>query len=77
MRKSDFMDPSSQTITVYVALDPEKNKPLLPGAIPDLLNLLHKTLEGSMEIPRNAVFDKDKVFTVENGKLVEKRSQRA
>ncbi|MEZ5082310.1 MAG: hypothetical protein R2750_02480 [Bacteroidales bacterium] len=36
------------------------------------LNLLPKVSKNSMEIPRNAVFNKDRVFTVENGKLKEK-----
>lgn len=72
VRKSNFMDPNSQTINIYVALHHEKDKPLFQGQYL-LAEFATKTLEGSMTIPRNAVFDKDKVFTVENGKLVEKR----
>ena len=68
VRKSDFMDPSSQAITLYVALSQEKNKPLYQGQYL-LAEFAAKTLENSMEIPRNAIFDKDKVFTVEDGKL--------
>ena len=71
-RKSGFMDPNSQAISIYVALTPEKGKPLYQG------QYLHaefsaKTLEASMEMPRNAVFNKDRVFTVEEGKLKENR----
>jgi len=68
VRKSNFMDPSSQAITIYVALTPEKNKALFPGQYL-MAEFASKTLEGSMMIPRNAVFNKDKVFTVEGGKL--------
>jgi len=70
VRKSNFMNPSSQAVTVYVALKPEKNKPLFPG---QYLNaeFASKTLENSMEIPRNAVFNKNKVFTIVDGLLSE------
>ncbi len=68
VRKSDFMDPSSQTITLYVALSQEKDKSLYQGQYL-MAEFATKTLENSMEIPRNAIFNKDKVFTVEDGKL--------
>ena len=70
VRKSDFMDPSSQAITVYVALASEKNKPLYQGQYLRA-EFASKTIESSMEIPRSAVFNKNRVFTVENGKLKE------
>ncbi len=70
VRKSDFMDPSSQAIAVYIALIPEKGKPLYQGQYLRA-EFASKTLENSMEIPRNAVFQKDRVFTVEDGKLKE------
>jgi len=72
VRKSDFMDPSSQAITVYVALSPEKGKPLYQGQYLRA-EFAAKTLTESMAIPRNAVFNKDRVFTVEDGKLKENR----
>ena len=70
VRKSDFMDPGSQTISVFVSLDQEKNKPLFPGQYLRA-EFAAKIIEGSMKIPRNAVFNKNRVFTVENGKLKE------
>ena len=70
VRKSDFMDPSSQAIAVYIALTPEKDKPLYQGQYLRA-EFASKTLENSMEIARNAVFKKDRVFTVEDGKLKE------
>jgi len=68
VRKSNFMDPSSQTISVYVALSHKKDKPLYQGQYL-MAEFAAKTLENSMEIPRNAIFNKNRVFTVEDGKL--------
>ncbi len=70
VRKSNFMDPNSQTITVYVAVSPDNGKPLFPGQYL-FAEFASKTLDGTMAIPRNAVFDKNKVFTVEDGLLKE------
>jgi len=67
-RKSDFMDPATQAITVFVALVPGKDKPLFQGQYL-LAEFAAKTLPESMEIPRNAVFESDKVFAVVDGKL--------
>jgi hypothetical protein len=68
VRKSAFMDPSSQTLTIYISLNSEAGKPLYQGQYLRA-EFASQTLHNSMEIPRNAVFDKDRVFTVEDGKL--------
>ena len=72
VRKSSFMDPGTQTILVYVSLTPESNKPLFQGqylrAEFDAIDL-----DKTMKIPRNAIFSKDRVYTVEEGKLKEHR----
>ena len=68
VRKSDFMDPASQTITVFIALSPGKGKPLFQGQYL-LAEFDAKTLEESMEIPRNAVFETNNVYILEDGKL--------
>ncbi|MBL7111102.1 MAG: HlyD family efflux transporter periplasmic adaptor subunit [Bacteroidales bacterium] len=70
VRKSEFMDPATQSITVYVSLNPSKNKPLIQGQYLRA-EFAAKTLKESMEIPRNAVFNNNKVFTVVDGKLKE------
>ena len=72
VRKSDFMDPATQAITVFVALTPAKGKPLFQGQYLRAV-FAAKTLEESMEIPRNAVFSTDRVFTVEDGMLKENK----
>jgi multidrug efflux pump subunit AcrA (membrane-fusion protein) len=72
VRKSNFMDPNSQAISVFVSIAPEKGKPLFQGQYL-LAEFEKKTLKESMEIPRNAVFDRDKIFTVVDGKLRERK----
>lgn len=72
VRKSEFMNPSSQAITVYVGLSSQKDKPLYQGQYLQA-EFASKSIPNSMEIPRNAVFEKNKVFTVENGKLNERQ----
>ena len=72
VRKSSFMDPNTQTISVFVALAPEKDKPLYQGQFLRA-EFASKTFDECMEIPRNAIFRKDRVFTVEEGKLKENR----
>ncbi len=69
-RKSNFMDPNTQTITVYVSLNHEKGNPLYQGQYLRAEFSAIK-LDQTMMIPRNAVFNKDRVFTVEEGKLRE------
>jgi multidrug efflux pump subunit AcrA (membrane-fusion protein) len=68
VRKSDYVDPNSQSITVFVAIEPTKSKPLYQGQYLKAV-FSEKNLDSSMEIPRNAIFNKELVYTVENGKL--------
>ena len=68
VRKSDYIDPNSQSITVYVSLESTHSKPLYQGQYLKAV-FSEKNLEGSMEIPRNAIFNKNMVNTVVDGKL--------
>ena len=68
-RVSRFVDENTQSISVFVKLKPNADQPLYNGqylkaAFPG------KVVKNGMEIPRNAVFNFNEVFTVENGKLV-------
>jgi multidrug efflux pump subunit AcrA (membrane-fusion protein) len=72
VRKSAFMDPASQTIAIYVDMVHDADKPLYQGQYLRA-EFASKTLDHTMEIPRNAVFNKDRVFTVINGKLKENK----
>lgn len=68
-RKSGFVDPGTQSITVYVNLKPSPGNPLYQGQYLKA-TFSSITIENSIEIPRNAVFDKDKVFIIEDGVLL-------
>jgi len=68
IRKSDYVDPGSQSITVYVALNPTKEYPLYQGQYLKA-EFAHKKLDNTMELPRNAIFNKDYVYTIVDGKL--------
>lgn len=67
-RISKFVDPTTQSISVFVQLpfDPQKtmyNGQYLKAVFPG------KIVQSGMEIPRNAMFNFNEVFTVEEGKL--------
>ena len=72
IRKGQFVDPNTQSQSVFIQLTNKKNQALLVG------EYLSATFKGSqieevMEIPRNAVFNSNEVFVVING-LLEKRT---
>ena len=70
-RKSGYVDPSTQSITVFVNLKPSKGNPLYQGQYLRA-TFANKTIENSIEIPRNAIFDKNRVYIVENNLLAER-----
>ncbi len=72
VRKSDYVDPSSQSITVFVALESTGSKPLYQGQYLKAV-FAEQNLDESMEIPRNAIFNKEMVYTIEEGKLKKQR----
>ncbi len=70
-RKSQFVDESTQSQNVYVSIDNNTNHVLMSGeylsaTFPDI------PVDNVMEIPRNAVFNTDEVFIVENKRLQNK-----
>jgi len=68
VRKSDYVDPASQSIMVYVAVEPKKDKPLYQGQYLQA-EFSDKIVHQSFEIPRNALFNKNEVYLVEDGVL--------
>ncbi len=71
VRISKFVDAKTQAISVFVALNQSESKNLFQGSY--LKAVFHgKTIENSMEIPRNAVFNNNEVFILEEGKLQKK-----
>ncbi len=72
VRKSDYVDPNSQSITVFVALKSTKSKPLYQGQYLKAV-FAEQNIDESMEIPRNAIFNKEMVYTVDDGKLKKRK----
>lgn len=68
IRKSNFVDPNSQSISVFVALASTNKNPLFQGQYLKA-DFSEKTLSECMEIPRNAIINKEYVYTIDNGKL--------
>jgi len=67
-RKSDYVDPATQSITVFVSVEPTNSKPLYQGQYLKA-EFSEKMILESMQIPRNAIFNKEWVYVVENKKL--------
>lgn len=70
-RKSSFVDPGSQSVSIFVLLDSASHNPLLPGlylktVFPGIM------VDNAMEIPRNAVFNTNEVFVVQEGRLAKR-----
>jgi len=68
VRKSQFVDPNTQSQGIFLKIENSENKRLLSG------EFLNATFPGHpinnvMEVPRNVVFNTNEVFVIENGKL--------
>ena len=72
IRISDFVSPETQSVSVFISVSPKKDVKLFEGMYLNA-NFSGKPLENVMEMPRNAVVERDQVFVVENGKLAKKR----
>lgn len=70
-RKANFVDPQTQSINVYISLSSSSSKPLFKGQYLRA-NFSEIGFNNVMEIPRNAVFNHDEMFTVVDGKLEKK-----
>jgi multidrug efflux pump subunit AcrA (membrane-fusion protein) len=68
VRKSQFVDPDTQSIEVFVQLKSTRDKPLYNGLYLKAL-FPGANLDNVMEIPRGAVFNQNEVFVVKEGKL--------
>ena len=67
-RISDFVDPRSQSIVVFLNIMPSSAHPLFQGQYLRA-SFEPKPVEGSFEVPRNSVFEKTKVYTIVEGRL--------
>jgi len=66
-RKANFVDQSTQSISIFVSVK-NNNTPLYQGEYLKA-QLKGDVLHDVMSIPRNAIFDNNKVYLVENNKL--------
>jgi multidrug efflux pump subunit AcrA (membrane-fusion protein) len=72
LRVSDFVDPNTQSVSVFVKVTPSANQPLYEGQYLRA-RFNGKLIEGAMEIPRRAVFNANEVYVVENDLLKKAR----
>lgn len=71
VRKSKFVDPNTQSLGVFIRINNSKEKPVLVGEYLKA-NLPGRSVSNVMEIPRNAVFNSNEVFVVNDGILQKK-----
>ncbi|MBS0009761.1 MAG: HlyD family efflux transporter periplasmic adaptor subunit [Bacteroidales bacterium] len=72
IRKGSFIDDATQSQAIFIRLTSDKKRPLLNGEYL-VATFPGYNIEETMEIPRNAVFNTDQVFVVNNDRL-EKRT---
>lgn len=67
-RIGGFVNQKTQSVDVYISITPQKGKPLYDGEY--LASVIPgKAIEQGMQIPRNAVFDQNKVFILQDSLL--------
>ncbi len=71
IRKSNFVDENTQSQSIFVQLKNSKNKVLLAGEYLTAYFPGHP-VKNAMEIPRNAVFNSNEIFVIEDNRLVKK-----
>ena len=71
VRIADFVDPSTQSVSVFITVNPVKEKPLYEGQYLKAY-FTGYTIEDAMEIPRRAVFNSNNVFVVKDS-IIAKR----
>ncbi len=72
VRISDFVSPETQSVSVFISLYPNNKVKLFEGMYLNA-NFNGKPLTNVMEMPRNALVNRNQVFVVEDGKLAKKK----
>ena len=68
VRKADFIEPTTQSQSIFVKVKSTSNDPLLTGEY-RVVDFPGHIISNAMEIPRNAVFNTNTVYSVVDGKL--------
>jgi len=68
VRKSNFIDETSQSRSVFVEVTNSSSEELLSGEY-KVVDFPGQVIQAAMEIPRNAVFNSNEVYAVIDGKL--------
>jgi multidrug efflux pump subunit AcrA (membrane-fusion protein) len=68
IRVADFVDPNTQSVSVFVKVVPSANQPLYEGQYLQA-RFNGKVINDAMEIPRRAVFNANEVFVVDDNML--------
>lgn len=68
VRKSRFIDPQTQSVSIFVNLEHQEDSPLLKGTYREVTfpNILFRDC---MEFPRNAIFNDNQVYLIRDGLL--------
>lgn len=68
VRKSPFVDPQTQSASVFIQIKPSSDTPLFSGLY---LKAIFSgiLIDQAMELPRNAVFNNNEVFVVKDNRL--------
>lgn len=72
VRKANFVDARTQSVSVFVGLESTPENPLYPGmylkaVFPGII------VRNAMQMPRNAVFNTNEVFVVKDGRLAKEQ----
>ncbi len=70
-RISQFVDENTQSISVFVSIETNSENKLYNGQYLKAI-FPGKVIESGMELPRNAIFNFNKVFIVDDGKLLKR-----
>jgi len=70
-RISDFVDPQTQSVSVFVDISAKKGSQVYQGEYMSVI-FSDILLKNAFEVPRDAVFNQNEVFIVKNGKLKKK-----
>jgi len=74
IRKSQYVDESTQSQEIFIHINSLNNQKLLPGEYLEATFPV-RPIQDAMVIPRNAVVNSDEVFVIKNGRLSKREIQ--